>query len=217
MLITIYRGLFRTSAFSGMTELYREILEDPKSIFYIVSSSPPAIEKKIEFFLKKNKFPKAKLILRDWLRQPSIPKYKQHALLQLVEKSKYPVILIGDDTEHDPFVFAAVAKKFPLKVMARYVRVIKGQELPEGTYGFYTAFDIACAELETGRLSNDQVLKIGQAVLKAKKNSRIIPNFSLKPPKSFIPILKGADNAVIDIWNKIQKRIIAMPKRKENK
>ncbi|MGZ3695691.1 MAG: phosphatase domain-containing protein, partial [Bdellovibrionota bacterium] len=118
-LVTVYRGLFRSSAFIGMAQLYEELLlGNPGSEFHIVSSSPPAIRKKIEYFLAKNKFPPAKLTLRDWLRQTSIPAYKRGAILELIEKSESMVVLIGDDTEHDPEVFAAAAEKFPDKVVA---------------------------------------------------------------------------------------------------
>jgi phosphatidate phosphatase APP1 len=211
--ITIYRGLFRSSAFAGMSELYTEILSRHKeSSFYIVSSSPPAIRGKIDFFLSKNRFPKAEILLRDWIRQPSVLKYKLKSILDLVEASKYPVLLVGDDTEHDPEVFSHMEKKCPEKVLARYIRVVRGRELPEGTHGFFTAFDLACAELAAGRLSSEQVLRVGEAVLKAEKNSRLIPRFSLKPPLHFVPFLANAD--LLEIWKKIQSKIEAMPKRK---
>ena len=44
-LITVYRGLFRTSAFAGMAQLYAEILaRHSDSRFCVVSSSPPQIQ-----------------------------------------------------------------------------------------------------------------------------------------------------------------------------
>lgn len=214
-LITVYRGLFRSSAFAGMAELYSEILANhPECSFYIVSSSPPAIRGKIDFFLSKNKFPKAEIILRDWIREPSTLKFKLKQVMELVEGSRHPVLLVGDDTEHDPEVFAHVAKKFPEKVLARYARVVSGRELPEGTQGFFTAFDLACLELGAGRLTSEQVLRVGEAVLKAEKNSRLIPRFMLKPPLHFMPFLRETDGSLLELWKKIQAKIESMPKRK---
>lgn len=214
-LVTVYRGLFRSSAFTGMAQLYEELLTaHPGSEFHIVSSSPPAIRKKIEAFLKKNNFPAAKLTLRDWLRQTSVAGYKKAAILELIQDSQCPVILIGDDTEHDPEVFAAAAEKFPGKVVARYLRAVRGRKLPTGSTEFFTAFDIACAELTAGRLLSAQVLRIGEAVLKADKNSRLIPWFSLKPPAGFMPLLKDPDAAVLDLWKKVQEKVQAIPRRK---
>jgi len=209
-LITVYRGLFRSSAFAGMAELYTEILAaQPGSEFHLVSASPPQIKKKIEFFLEKNQFPVAKIVLRDWWRQTSIVKYKLGTLLNLVEHAACQVLLVGDDTERDPEVFAHVAKRFPEKVAAQYIRIVKGRALPEGTLGFFTAFDVACAELAAGRLANDQVLRVGEVVLKAEKNSRLIPWFSIRPPARATPF--SDDNPVAALWKAIQERILSIP------
>ena len=214
-LITVYRGLFRSSAFAGMATLYKEILQaHPGSQFLVVSSSPPAIKRKIENFLRLHSFPPAHLILRDWIRTPSIQGYKLHALTEVVKGAPCAVMLIGDDTEYDPEVFAEVARQFPEKVLARYLRVVRGRELPEGSHGFFTAFDIACAELAAGRLGSDQVLHVGESVLRADKNSRLIPWFSLKPPIHFVPFLTRPDEAIVDLWERIKEKVEAIPRRK---
>lgn len=213
-LITVYRGLFRSSAFAGMATLYEEILANNTfSTFAIVSSSPPAIRKKIEYFLQKNKFPKATLTLRDWVRQPSILKYKLKSVSNLVEQWPGKVILVGDDTERDPEVLSHTQKKFPEKVLAIYIRVVKGRSLPEGSTGFFTAFDIACAELAAGRMKSEQVLRVGNAILDSQKNSRIIPWFSLMPPVSFVPLFNRPDEAVLLLWEKIQSRLQTIRKK----
>ena len=215
-LVTVYRGLFRSSAFAGMAQLYGEILLcNPGSEFCVVSSSPPQIKKKIEFFLNKNGFPNARITLRDWIRQGSIVKYKLGVILKIVETSPHPVLLIGDDTEHDPEVFAHVAKRHPDKVAARYLRVVKGRELPDGSQGFFTAFDIACSELSAGRLENDSVLRIGEAVLRAEKNSRLIPWFSIAPSARTNPLKLEPDSPIATLWKAIQDRILTIPGRKK--
>lgn len=217
-LITVYRGLFRTSAFAGMAQLYHELLGfNPGSELLVVSSSPPQIRGKIDFFLSKNGFPLATLVLRDWFRQTSIEKYKVSAILEIVEKASTPVLLIGDDTEHDPEVFAEVAKRFPSKVAARYLRRVKGRDLPDGSHGFFTAFEVACAELSAGRLGSQEVLRVGEAVLKAEKSSRLIPWFSLKPPLQNAPFADAAYSPVIELWKLIQERIQAIPRKRAKK
>lgn len=217
-LITVYRGLFRSSAFVGMAQLYSELLHcNPDSKFWVVSSSPPQLRGKIGYFLSKNGFPPAALVLRDWIRQTSIVKYKLGAILTLVEKSNGPVILIGDDTEHDPEVFAHVTKRYPEKIAARYLRRVKGRELPDGSFGFFTAFEVACAELSAGRLDSAEVLRVGEAVLRAEKNSWLIPWFSIKPPLQNAPFADSLDSAVMDLWKLIQDKIQAIPSRKTKK
>ena len=220
--ITVYRGLFRSSAFAGMAELYREMLgleaNQINQNFYIVSSSPPAIRKRIVFFLLKNRFPKAQVILRDWIRQPNIIKYKMKAIMDIVEPAEEKVLLLGDDTEHDPEVFSHVKKRFPEKIAAVYIRSVRGRALPEGLHSFYTAFDVACLELAAGRLNNEQVLRIGDAVLKAKKNNWLIPYFSLKPPMSFMPFTTAVelvDESLVELWKKIHQRIESLERKRK--
>ncbi|RZA03490.1 MAG: DUF2183 domain-containing protein, partial [Proteobacteria bacterium] len=196
--ITVYRGLFRSSAFAGMAVLYKELLSShPESEFLVVSSSPPAIRRKIEAFLRLHSFPKGRVVLRDWMRSPSVQNYKLQALSTLAADTPLPIIFVGDDTQYDPEVFAAVAEKFPEKVLARYVRVVRGRPLPEGSREFFTAFDIACAELAAGRLTAEQVLHVGESVLMADRHSRLIPWFSLKPPLNFVPFLTRPDEAIV--------------------
>jgi hypothetical protein len=215
-IVTVYRGLFRSSAFAGMAPLYQEIISNhPGSQFRIISSSPPPIRRKIENFLKLNGFPDAALTLRDWIRYPSVPRYKIDALRDVAATTPLPLLLVGDDTEYDPEVFAGIDREFPEKVLARYIRKVRGRDLPEGTYGFFTAFDIACAELNAGRFSNEQVLRVGEAVLQAEKNSRLIPWFSLKPPLNFVPFLTRPDQAIVDLWEKIRDKVEAIPRRKK--
>lgn len=217
-LVTVYRGLFRSSAFAGMAQLYAELLANhPESAFCVVTSSPPQIRRKVQFFLAKNQFPSCEVMLRDWMRQPNILKYKLGSIMAMVEESGKKgrrAVLVGDDTEHDPEVFAHVAKRFPELVAARYLRIVKGRELPEGSTGFFTAFDVACAELAASRLSSEQVLRVGEAVLKAEKNSRLIPWFSLKPPLSYVPYSSAPDSPVEELWNKIREKVQAIPRRK---
>ena len=183
---------------------------------YIVGKYRSEIESgNIEFFLNKNGFPNARITLRDWIRQGSIVKYKLGVILKIVETSPHPVLLIGDDTEHDPEVFAHVAKRHPDKVAARYLRVVKGRELPDGSQGFFTAFDIACSELSAGRLENDSVLRIGEAVLRAEKNSRLIPWFSIAPSARTNPLKLEPDSPIATLWKAIQDRILTIPGRKK--
>lgn len=213
--ITVYRGLFRSSAFAGMAVLYRELLgQHPASEFLVVSSSPPAIRRKIEGFLRLHSFPKGRVVLRDWMRSPSVQNYKLQALCKIAEESPLPILFVGDDTQYDPEVFAAVADKFPGKVIARYVRIVRGRPLPEGSHGFFTAFDIACAELAAGRLKNEQVLHVGESVLRDDRHSRLIPWFSLKPPLTFVPFLTRPDQAIVELWERIKEKVEAIPRGK---
>ena len=218
-LITVYRGLFRDSAFTGMADLYRELLsnssvpEDQR--FLLLTSSPPQIARRVERFMRKHGFPPARTRFRDWLRDPSIIRYKLKSLTEEVVRAPAPVILVGDNTEHDPAVFAHLKEKFPEKILTQYIHLVSDKPIREGQVPFYTAFDFACAELAAGRLSNDQVLRIGEAVLKAEKQSWIIPHFSVKPPLQFLPFFTVVDQAITEVWERIRTKLEELPKRRK--
>jgi phosphatidate phosphatase APP1 len=218
-LVTVFRGLFRRSAFAGMSTLYRElIVTHPENQFTVLSSSPPAIRKKIQLFLAENDFPEARLILRDWFRQKSVLRYKLKSMVEICEAPNSPqLILVGDDTEYDPEVFARIRKKFPHLILAAYVRCVRGRALPPGMEGFFTAFEIACAELKAGRLSSEQVFRVGEAVLAAEGYGRLIPKFSLKPKHGFGPLNESLEPALAGLWEKIRTKVLSIPRRREEK
>ncbi len=220
-LITLYRGIFRKSAFAGMAELYQELITNARDTndeqcFFLVSSSPPTIRKRIEKFLSFNRFPPAQITLRDWLREKSIPKFKQAALTTIANTHSAPILLIGDDTEHDPEIFTSFSENYPDRILNIYIRSVKDRALPKGARKFYTAFDIACTELEAGRLTQEQVYIVGNAVLNAEKHSWLIPDFMKLPPIDFIPFfsqITSADQTILELWKKIQEKIFLIPRK----
>lgn len=214
-LVTFYRGVFRSSAFTGMAELYQEwvVAAADANAISIISSSPPMLRNRIKSFLEKNKFPAAELRLRNWITQPFIVRYKTEAIEALASKYPEPLILVGDDTEHDPEVLLKFREQFPKRVLAIYIRQVKGGKLAEGITPFFTAFDIACAEVCAGRLTTKQADLVGRSILETKKRRRLLPRFTLKPPMDFVPKIPHDNKRLQELWLKIQKKLQQIPER----
>jgi hypothetical protein len=214
---TLVRGVFRSSAFLGMSELYQQWADviDSTPAIYIVSSSPRILQNRIQKFLVKNSFPPSELFLRHWIKQPSVSRFKRECLEAIASKHREPLILIGDDTEHDPEILQKFKAKYPKRVLACYIHKIKGRELPEGLIGFYTAFDPACAEVTAGRLKQEQALQVGKVVLNAKLKARLIPRYSTQLPVNFAPTIAAEHKKLSDQWTKIHKKLQAKPKREK--
>lgn len=209
---TVARGLFRTSAYAGMSELYRELLTVsglPLSVtaLHILSSSPPLIRGRIENFLLKNEFPPAELLLRHWIRQPDVRTYKLAALEKIAAECEESLLLFGDDTEYDPEIFASFSERHPQRILAAYVHTVRGRQIPKGQIPFFTAFDVACHEAAAGRLSPEQVRHVGEAMLRAKKPTRLIPRFSLALPRNFLPKHLPQDEVIRNLWQRIERKI----------
>ena len=77
--------------------------------------------------------------------------------------------------------------------------------------------DVACSELAEGRLNNEAALRVGEAVLKAEKNSRLIPWFSIRPHERKAPFADEPDNPIATLWKAIQERILAIPPRSKER
>jgi len=96
-------------------------------IFY-VSNSPWNLFDYLTAFLKKNLFPKGPILLRDFRTpfdktpKPKMP-HKKAEIINLL--NMYPhlnFILIGDSGEKDANIYTKIAKEFPNRILAIYVR-----------------------------------------------------------------------------------------------
>ncbi len=213
---TVFRGLFSHQAYAGMSELYQELLGHEGSSLVVLSSSPRWIRKRIEDFLRINRFPKAQILLRDWVKQPDVRRYKTQSLKTIIQEHQKPLILIGDDTEYDPEVFESIARDFPDLVLKIYIRRMRGRTLPASAEGFHTAYEIALSELVAGRLSPNQVFKVGKAIAEAKDNNDVIPYFAVCPDD--ITPVPDSDPSYFElksIHEKIVQKILAISKKRK--
>lgn len=176
---TVLRGLFTKQRYAGMAELYQEWC--PDGSFVLLSSSPVWIRGKIDRFMERHGFPKREIWLRDWIREKDIRKYKTDALMRLEARKEKGYIFVGDDAEYDPEVFARFRERNPDQTLAIYIRRMRGRPLPSGVIPFHSAFEIAMAELEAGRLSIPQVSRIGKAIIDENEGDQIIPYFAAPP------------------------------------
>jgi hypothetical protein len=180
--------------FSGMPVLYRFLIgENPRAgRLMFLSGSPYFLDDKVNDFLKRARFPQYSLTLRglkEFIKAP-VSDFKKKKMNELYGGSRGKTfILIGDDTERDPEVYAdfsATIKKHS-KVLAIYIRRITGRELPKGSIGFVTAYDIALHEFKAGRLNEKQAVEVGDTVLNEKRNEAFLPDFQ-QCPKNYEPV-----------------------------
>lgn len=111
-------------------------------IFY-VSHSPWNMYRYLEFFLKKNNFPKGPILLRSlgnfFKRKDKAEKpQKQHEILNILKA--YPdlkFILIGDSGEHDPDIYLEIAETHPDRILSIYLRSVKHKRKMLRVKGLY--------------------------------------------------------------------------------
>lgn len=98
-------------------------------IFY-VSHSPWNLYRYLEFFLRKNNFPKGPILLRNFpglrpRKKPTDQPQKQKEIINILKT--YPLlkfILIGDSGEGDADIYIDIAKSYPERILAIYLRSV---------------------------------------------------------------------------------------------
>jgi len=126
---TMFKNAHQRLPMEGMVKLFKTFVkggngkrENP--IFYL-SHSPWNIYDLLEEFLKIQKFPKGPLLLRDFGINPSgnYSNHKNSAIAQLLKVyPKLPFILLGDSADEDADFYIEIAKKFPDRIKAIYIR-----------------------------------------------------------------------------------------------
>lgn len=121
--------------FDGVAELYQALRRGDRGhadnpVFY-VSSSPWNLHDMLVEFMEIQGLPRGPVFLRDW--SPSTVKgggtAHKHAVIRRLLDA-YPdlgFVLIGDSGEHDPEIYAEVARANPGRVRAIYIRDVTSQ------------------------------------------------------------------------------------------
>jgi phosphatidate phosphatase APP1 len=116
--------------------------KETNPIFY-VSHSPWNMYRYLEFFLKKNNFPKGPILLREFgnfLNRKNIsekPQKQKENLNILKTYSNLKLILIGDSGEHDADIYLEIAEAYPDRILAIYLRSVKHKRKMLRVKGLY--------------------------------------------------------------------------------
>lgn len=131
---TIFTSAGKRLPLEGAPEFYHKLHRGVKNnernpIFY-VSHSPWNLYRYLTFFLKKNNFPKGPIILRNFPLALTSPKpkekpQKQKEIVNILKTYPYlKLVLIGDSGEHDPDIYLEIAKTYPTRIAAIYLRSV---------------------------------------------------------------------------------------------
>lgn len=120
--------------------------KEANPIFY-VSHSPWNLYRYLEFFLKKNNFPKGPIILRNFpspfarKKKTDEKPQKQKEILNLLKAyPELPFILIGDSGEHDPDIYMEIAESHPDRIKAIYLRSVNHTKKMLRVEGLYEGY-----------------------------------------------------------------------------
>lgn len=196
----VVNGVIGERFFAGMSHLYQQWIAAARQKRILQANAPPRLTflSASPFFLGKDlldefeerAFPTPRLILRSITEIPKpVVEYKLDRLRALASENHERLVLVGDDTQADPEIYATFSAEFPDRVLAQYIRAIRNVPLPERSKPFYTAYEIALEEYASGRLDERAVLVVGQVIVGTKKNKVLIPSFAHCPNPLPLPSL----------------------------
>lgn len=132
---TLFKRAESRTPLQGASELYHK-LHNGKSgkaanpVFY-VSHSPWNLYRYLEYFLNRNHFPKGPILLRSmasvlWRQKKGSVPHKHSSIVQILET--YPdlsFLLIGDSGEKDADIYLDIARHYPKRIRAIFLRTVK--------------------------------------------------------------------------------------------
>lgn len=135
--ILLFRNVFDRKVYEDVVTHYLALSsagranETEQNAFFYVSSSEWNLYRFITRFTEINKLPKAVLLLKDiktsltdlFITGRGDHNHKFEKIKHILEF--YPNLqytLLGDDSQHDPYLYEAICKIFPVNVKAVYIR-----------------------------------------------------------------------------------------------
>jgi phosphatidate phosphatase APP1 len=201
-LMTIYRGLFSKKVFAGMPELYEHMQHLYVDKTVILSNSPKVLKGPVNRLIKKHNIEVDQLILRSLKTDKDKFKYKFNNIVAQLSGNAKKAILIGDDSGEDHEIYTAVKAAHPDRVLAIYIRPVKGRHLPAGINKYITAFDIALNEYNAGRLGYTELRDIADLVANHRKEREVIAKKSYCPKSGRISF-EGVEELVAAVQHKV--------------
>jgi hypothetical protein len=212
---TIGNALYSTDIFSGTDTLYRKLVPADKG-FYLLSASPTFLLRKVENLLTVHNMPTAEITLRSVIYQRDKHAYKLTAVRAMIDNSpeSEQFILLGDDSDLDPEVYAQISDEYPGRVIATYIHPVKGRDLSEleDMKIFHTPFDIALYEEMAGRLDAKWIVDLGIELLQAPAKL-LYPPFMSCDQLAMIPSPHDSQDRLAQIANQVTKRIESICKK----
>ena len=143
MYVLLTENAYTRKPFEGVVNHYNLLRlaqtdEDNPNPFFYVSSSEWNLYNYIKDFVKKNNIPKGVFLLNQIKTLDQLLKTgknnhgsKFFRIVRIIEA--YPTqrfILLGDDSQQDPFIYHAIVKHFPEKLHCVYIRQVGNAKKP---------------------------------------------------------------------------------------
>ena len=131
---TVFGNALTRELVDGMADLLREMRDGGSQPLFAITSSPWNLEGFLRAIFERVELPVDGVFMTDWgltvdqWIHPDHDVHKLGAIRQLLSwYGGSSVVLLGDDTQVDPEVYAQIASEFPGRVEGIFIRPVSGQ------------------------------------------------------------------------------------------
>ncbi|HXH74594.1 MAG TPA: phosphatase domain-containing protein [Bacteriovoracaceae bacterium] len=172
------RAILSDDVFTGMPEFIKAAKLYVDEV-HVLSASPTVLKAKIQSTFKKKGIVVNSIILKNPLRRQTTHAFKVEEIKRLMERnSGDDFILVGDDVNADPEVFAEISELYPNRVLASYIHVVQNRALPPTSIKWWTSFDLFLREHQANRMIDAEVAQAGARLSSDMNFNMIIPDFA---------------------------------------
>jgi hypothetical protein len=176
----IISGLFTRKVYLGIPE-FLQATQNYINEMHIVTASPKIVKFNVKRLLKKHDIRPKTLTLNRNIKRPPKFDYKVAAIEHILSQTSDDIILIGDDVGEDPEIYDEMMNRYPERILASYIHVVKNRSLPLSVKPYWTTFELGAYESLSDRLPSEVTKNLGEKVLAAAKLKTIFPKFAHCP------------------------------------
>lgn len=213
----LVQRLFRKKVYPGAPAFFstsRQECADNRLV--ILTAAIGFLKPNVKNTLNKHNIPFDQLVIRESIKDP-IYDYKVGKLLELLPKvTQSEIVLLGDNTNADPVVYADILNEFPNQIDAVYIHL---RDAPKnygpGIRGFLLYLEVAIHEYNQGRLAYDS-LKAVVAETASAKMKDLFPEYHYCPRNFKLPLVSPSHGDLDQTLAEIGAGVRAFCSSKEN-
>lgn len=202
-------ALFRRKVFAGMKNLFKELQVENIEKTYILSASPTVLMYNVRRLVRKHGIKVNGIYLRKTSELFKKREYKISRLERIIAQTKGQLILFGDNQSIDHEIYLEIKRRHPDRVARIYIHRVQPTHIPAEVFEYITPVEVALDLKEM--LGADQIERVANSVLKARKFRRIVPKFSYCPTEPWIQ--SSGEEIFIE---QLQNRIISVCKNRQD-
>jgi len=177
-----YNSVFKNDLFFAQSFFWKS-WRSTLSHLHLVSGTAKILAPAVQKTIQVNELQVDSVTLKPMFDGVDLYTYKFKVIKNLIDQTSDDIILIGDDVQQDPEVYAGLKAIYGERILATYIHVVSGREINVEVTKYFTTLDLALREFLAKRISQATIVKIFDDHLKASEEEMklMFPSFAVCP------------------------------------